>query len=214
MIWDLPTRSFHWLFATCMVGAYISGENEFMEWHARFGVTILGLLAFRVIWGLIGPHHVRFSTMFKAIKELVPYLQSFWGTKRNTHEGHNPLGALSVIAFLLIATTMVITGLFNEDDVFFTGPLYYFAPGLSEIAHELHEIFHAPIIPLILLHLAAIAFHRYVLKENIIQRITKGIEPEIKLGNAKAKQNTLTAFGLALLITCLSASHLLLYLNA
>ena len=213
MIWDLPTRLFHLLFAICLLGAYITGEKEIMEWHARFGVTILGLMIFRIIWGLIGPKAVRFSTLFGAISELPAYIKSFPNSSHSKKPGHNPLGALSVLAFFTIALVMATTGLFNEDDVFFTGPLYYTAPAFSEIANEIHEVFQAPIIPLILLHLAAIIFHRIVLDKHILKRITTGIEyNEGAAPQEKSYQTGVSISGISIMAICLASSYMLLFL--
>ena len=214
MIWDLPTRLFHWLFAICLLGAYITGEEEIMDWHARFGVTIFDLMVFRIIWGLVGPKAVRFSTLFGAISDLPAYIRSFPNSSHSKMRGHNPLGALSVLAFLIIALVMATTGLFNEDDVIFTGPLYYTAPELSGIAHNIHEIFQAPIIPLILLHLAAIIFHRVVLDKYIIKRITTGIDySEGAAPQGKSFQTGVTISGISIMAICLASSYMLLFIN-
>jgi cytochrome b len=214
MIWDLPTRLFHWLFAICLLGAYITGEEEIMDWHARFGVTIFGLMVFRIIWGLVGPKAVRFSTLFGAISDLPAYIRSFPNSSHSKMRGHNPLGALSVLAFLIIALVMATTGLFNEDDIIFTGPLYYTAPELSGIAHNIHEIFQAPIIPLILLHLAAIIFHRVVLDKYIIKRITTGIDySEGAAPQGKSFQTGVTISGISIMAICLASSYMLLFIN-
>src|SRR3546814_7151584 len=63
-IWDLPTRLFHWALAACVIGAYASVKlgGLYMEWHVRFGLATLGLVAFRLVWGLIGPRYARFAT--------------------------------------------------------------------------------------------------------------------------------------------------------
>lgn len=214
MIWDLPTRLFHWLFAICLLGAYITGEEEIMDWHARFGVTIFGLMVFRIIWGLIGPKAVRFSTLFGAISDLPAYIRSFPNSSHSKMRGHNPLGALSVLAFLIIALVMATTGLFNEDDVIFTGPLYYTAPELSGIANEIHEVFQAPIIPLILLHLAAIIFHRFVLDKYIVKRITTGVEyNEDSQSQEKPIIAGITISGISIMAICLASSYMLLFIN-
>ena len=63
LLWDLPTRIFHWALALCVVGSFVSvkiGGNA-MDWHGRFGVTVVGLLAFRLVWGFVGSTYARFT---------------------------------------------------------------------------------------------------------------------------------------------------------
>ena len=62
-VWDLPTRLFHWLLAVLVVAAYITGQigGSFIEWHGKVGIAITGLLAFRLVWGVIGSTYARFA---------------------------------------------------------------------------------------------------------------------------------------------------------
>ena len=58
LVWDLPVRVFHWLLALSFAGAWITAESE--RWrllHVTLGYTLGGLLAFRVLWGLVGTRH-------------------------------------------------------------------------------------------------------------------------------------------------------------
>ncbi|HPR06711.1 MAG TPA: cytochrome b/b6 domain-containing protein, partial [Denitromonas sp.] len=99
LIWDLPTRLFHWLLVVCVIGAIIStkiGGNA-MLWHGRFGLAIVGLLGFRLAWGVVGSHTARFAQFVRGPATIAAYLRGQW-----QGIGHNPLGALSVLAMLLV----------------------------------------------------------------------------------------------------------------
>ena len=96
-VWDLPTRLFHWLLVLLITAAVISGKvgGGAIEWHGRIGIAILGLLAFRIIWGVIGSTHARFASFFPTPSSVRAYLQGRW-----QGVGHNPLGAFSVFGLL------------------------------------------------------------------------------------------------------------------
>ena len=97
-VWDLPTRIFHWALVACVIGSFVSvkiGGNA-MVWHGRFGLTVVGLLAFRLVWGFIGSTYARFAQFVRGPRAIKDYLQGRW-----QGEGHNPLGALSVLAAVL-----------------------------------------------------------------------------------------------------------------
>ncbi len=65
LVWDLPTRLFHWLLVAAVAGAVVTGlqGGAMMDWHGRFGLSIVGLLAFRLVWGFFGSTYARFAAM-------------------------------------------------------------------------------------------------------------------------------------------------------
>src|SRR5690606_20858784 len=119
-IWDLPTRLFHWLFAASVIGAFVTVKvgGLWMDYHPRFGYTALGLLIFRLLWGLVGPRYARFSQFVKGPAATLRYLRA-----PRRMAGHNPLGAWSVLALLLAVGVQTTTGLFATDGIFTEGPL-------------------------------------------------------------------------------------------
>ncbi len=191
MIWDIPTRIFHWGFVIAISGAYISGERGHTVWHEWFGLSALGLLIFRLIWGFIGPTPARFSQFLYAPRVIINYAHNFIKRMGQDYHGHNPLGGLAVIAMLGLMALMVITGLFNSDDILYEAPLARIWPAFISLAGSLHATFHSAIIPLIALHIGAIIMHRVWLGEKLLQRMTS---------TAPAPQ---TKTGLVLLALCL-----------
>jgi len=118
-IWDLPTRIFHWGFTLAVFGSIITDLLDEIIWHSYCGYTALVLLIFRLIWGLIGPYHARFSTFIPSLASL----KAFFNQPSHTTLGHNPLGALSVMAMLGIVLVQAVSGLFTDDEIAFAGPL-------------------------------------------------------------------------------------------
>ena len=122
-IWDLPTRLFHWLLAACVIGLVVTAKvgGEAMNWHLRLGYAVFGLLVFRLLWGLVGGHWSRFASFVPTPGRLARYL----GGRASAADtaGHNPLGALSVLAMLAVLGLQVATGLMADDEIAFAGPL-------------------------------------------------------------------------------------------
>jgi cytochrome b len=171
-VWDLPLRLFHWLLALSVLSAIVTGElgGNLIDWHGRIGVLILGLLVFRIIWGFVGTTHARFANFFPTPARIAAYLKGKW-----QGHGHNPLGALSVIALLGVLAAVVVTGLFANDDIAFHGPLFNLVDkSLSDKLSGLHSLSFDALIVLIPLHLAAIIFYARVKKHNLVAPMLTG----------------------------------------
>jgi cytochrome b len=171
-VWDLPTRIFHWVLALCVAAALITvniGGNA-MVWHGRIGVAVLGLLVFRLIWGFVGSTYARFANFVKGPAAIKAYLRGQW-----QGEGHNPLGALSVLALLGTLALLVLTGLFANDDIAFQGPLYpLVGKDLSDQMVGIHRLIEPLILLLVFAHIAAIVFYVRVKKHNMVTPMITG----------------------------------------
>jgi cytochrome b len=182
-IWDLPHRLFHWLLAVSVEASYITAKigGSLIDWHGRLGIFILGLLIFRIIWGFIGSTHSRFSTFFPTFSRLADYLKGRW-----QGIGHNPLGALSVIALLATVAIQVGTGLFANDDIAFEGPLFDVVDkSFSNKLTGLHSTTFYVLLGFVVLHIVAIIFYRWVKKTNLVTPMLTG-KKEIPVALAEA----------------------------
>ena len=171
-IWDLPTRLFHWALVLAVLGSFISADDDggVLEWHARFGYFILSLLLFRVIWGFTGSHYARFFNFIKSPKAVLSYL-------KNPTEvpGHNPLGALSVIALLGFLLLQAVTGLFASDDIAFEGALVkYVSSSVTELITSIHRLNESVLITLVALHIGAILYYRWMKKTDLVKPMVTG----------------------------------------
>lgn len=193
-IWDLPHRLFHWLLAVSVVAAYITAKigGELIDWHGRLGIFILGLLVFRIIWGFIGSTHSRFSTFFPTFSRITAYLKGQW-----QGIGHNPLGALSVIALLSAVAVQVGTGLFANDDIAFEGPLFDFIDkDFSDKLTGLHSTTFYVLLGFVVLHIIAVVFYRFVKKTNLVKPMLTGKkEVPRALAETLAPEHTTIGFG-------------------
>ncbi len=174
-VWDLPTRVFHWGLALTVAAAVISGQigGNWIDWHARLGLLALGLVAFRLVWGLVGSTYARFVQFFPTPAKVRAYLAGQWHG-----EGHNPLGALSVFALLGLLTVQIVSGLFANDDIAFTGPLYALVgKELSNRLTGLHHLFGDLLLIVVALHVAAVLFYTHVKKQNLVKPMLTGKKP-------------------------------------
>ena len=172
-VWDLPLRLFHWLLVLCIIGSIVSANlgGNAMQWHAYFGYSILTLLIFRIVWGFIGSTHARFNSFFPSPKSILNYLQG----KAPRVLGHNPLGAISVFALLLVLSIQVITGLFSDDEIAFQGPLAkYVSNSTVSLLSVAHEWNHLLIYALITIHIAAIIYYKKFKGEDLITPMISG----------------------------------------
>jgi len=171
-VWDLPVRLFHWLLVACVVGAFVTAKigGNAMVWHGRLGLAIVGLLAFRVVWGLVGSNYARFATFVRGPATILAYLRGAW-----QGQGHNPLGALSVLALLGILAAQATTGLLSNDDIAFSGFLVPLVGSeLSSQITSIHRLLENALILLVALHLGAIAFYARVKKHNLVKPMLTG----------------------------------------
>ena len=171
-LWDLPTRLFHWLLVAAVATALATGLSggPWMEWHGKAGLAVGGLLVFRLVWGFAGNRHARFASFLPTPRSLRAYLRGQW-----RGVGHNPLGALSVGALLLLLLLQLATGVLGNDEIAFSGPL---AASVSEPLSLWLTAWHhrfANLLYLLLgLHVLAIAFYQWVKKDDLVKPMLTG----------------------------------------
>ncbi|MEQ8665107.1 MAG: cytochrome b/b6 domain-containing protein [Rhodospirillales bacterium] len=180
-VWDLPTRLFHWSLVICVTSGWLLGENmtfSTINWHFWLGYTTGGLLVFRLIWGFVGPPHARFKALLPTPAAVRDYLAHVADRRPSGVAGHNPLGALSVLAMLATLTVQVVSGLMSESDDFFDGgPLSSMVPdAVVRAANEIHAISSSVLIWLVGLHVAALVFYLVWKRENLIRPMVTGIK--------------------------------------
>jgi cytochrome b len=180
-VWDLPTRTFHWLLAGLVVASIVSARvgGGAMTWHMRSGYAIFALLAFRLVWGFVGGHWSRFATFFYAPSTSLRYLRGASLPHEHHDVGHNPLGAWSVLALLGVLAAQVATGLVADDEISSNGPLLkYVSSATSRIATHWHKHFGQwIIIALAVLHVGAIVFYWRRRGQNLVAPMLHGDKP-------------------------------------
>lgn len=195
-VWDLPTRAFHWLLLVLVVAAFVTGlqGGNLMVWHGRAGLLIGGLLAFRLVWGVIGSTYARFTQFVHGPAAIAAYLRGQW-----QGVGHNPLGAVSVLCLLAVLAFQVGSGLVSNDDIAFNGPLYPLATkDTSDWLTSLHRRNMWVIVLLVVLHIGAVLYHVHVKRDNLVKSMLTGCKPVSDPTSQAARGGTLLALMAAL----------------
>ncbi|MGM9487895.1 cytochrome b/b6 domain-containing protein [Ideonella sp. YS5] len=171
-LWDLPVRVVHWSLVLTVTAAVVTGElgGPWMVWHGRAGLLIVGLVVFRLVWGLIGSEPARFTHFAPTPGRLRAYLAGRWHGL-----GHNPLGALSVFALLGLLAVQAVTGLLGNDDIAFAGPLNALVDeALGQRLTGWHRLLANGLLALIALHVLAIVFYLVVKRSNLVRPMLTG----------------------------------------
>lgn len=163
LVWDAPVRIFHWLMAFCFAGAYLTAESE--RWrllHVTFGYTMIGLVAFRILWGLIGTRPARFKNFLRGPSAVKRYLQSILSRRPEHHVGHNPAGAWAIVG--LLALTLMVGA---------TGWAAYNSVG-GESLEGAHELLANTMLALVGLHIAGVVVSSWIHRENLVGTMISG----------------------------------------
>lgn len=193
LVWDLPLRVFHWLFALSIAASWATAEAgfEWMQVHFYLGYWMIGMVVFRVIWGFVGPRHARFANFLKGPSTLLRYLKSLKSGEHISTAGHNPAGGLMVIVMMAMVALQAGTGLFANDDIAWSGP---YNPAVSgALAKQLTSLHHANfnwILAAIALHLLAIGFYWLGKKQNLVVPMLTGHKPAAWVAEHEAIQNS------------------------
>ncbi len=180
-VWDPLVRLFHWSLVVAFLVAYIS-EDDFMTLHTYAGYTIMGLLAFRLVWGVIGTRHARFSDFVRPPHEVLAYLKDMAALKAKRYLGHNPAGGAMIVALLvsLLLTTLSGLGAYGIEG---GGPLAGWLYGVGEFGkealEEVHEFFANFTLLLICIHVAGVLLGGILHRENLVRAMFTGTKQRL-----------------------------------
>jgi len=174
-LWDLPTRIFHWSLVVLILVAWFSGEEN-MQVHKLAGYGVLGLLIFRLWWGVAGGSTARFASFLKGPGATLAYLKTVGDRTPGHASGHNPVGAWSVVAMIAVMLAQAGLGLFASDiDGLESGPLSYLVDfDTARLCSEWHEVLFRVLQGLVVLHLLAIGFYWFWKRQNLVVSMITG----------------------------------------
>ncbi len=177
-LWDPALRLFHWALVVCVVTTWVLGRfgPNIMTLHFYLGYVVIGLLAFRILWGLFGPAAARFSHFLFGPRTTLAYVAKIAKREPSYWPGHNPVGALSVFALLAILIFQVTTGLFSDpEDYINVGPLAgQVSSDMNRLATGWHYRGGFVILALVAGHLGAIVFYKLWKREDLIRPMITG----------------------------------------
>lgn len=181
-VWDVFVRLFHWCLLAAVIISFYTTKTDGtpflfpIEVHAQAGYLIIGLLIFRVIWGISGPAYARFSAFIYGPKDTAIYANALLKRRAPRYASHNPLGGWMVVLLLLSLSFQAVSGLFLSDDIFFQGPLYgLLGRDISGELASLHSLNSDVLLILIGIHVAGIIVHA-LQGENLVAAMVTGIK--------------------------------------
>lgn len=163
LVWDVPVRVFHWLMVLCFAGAYITAESE--RWrlvHVTLGYTLGGLVAFRILWGLVGTRYARFSNFVRGPAAVLHYGRAMLSAHPEHYLGHNPAGAVAIVLMICASLAMVATGWATYNEMG------------GEWVSELHEGAANLMLALVGVHIAGVVLASWMHSENLVRAMVNG----------------------------------------
>jgi cytochrome b len=205
LVWDLPVRVCHWALLVAVLGAYFTHRLG-LRWyavHVWCGYAVLVLVGARIVWGVVGTRHARFADFIRSPASTLRYLWSWRDGTSAHYAGHNPLGGYMVVVLLLLLLGIAVSGLFANDQIANTGPLYgYVSAALSDQLSGWHERLFWLLEIAVGLHMAAVLAHRWLRHEELIGPMISGKKPAqwLRPGDAISGSRTWLALLIVLLL--------------
>lgn len=180
LVWDVPVRVTHWALVASVTGSYLTHRLDAFRYHRWCGYTTLVLVTVRIAWGIVGTRHARFTAFVRGPAAVVRYLASLGRGERSSHAGHNPAGGWMVLLLLALLAAQAVTGLFANDEIANTGPLYGYV--LNSTSNRLtawhHRLFDVLLVA-VALHVAAVLAYLFVMHTNLIRPMLTGRKPAL-----------------------------------
>lgn len=162
-VWDILLRVFHWSLAVSFAGAFVTAESErYRDVHVFLGYVVAGLVAFRLVWGVIGPRHARFRSFAFGPRAVLRYLRSLFTRSPQRYLGHNPAGAWMIYLLLSLAIVATASGYATYNDVG------------GELLEELHEEASEAMLLLVFVHIAGVVVSSFLHRENLVRAMLTG----------------------------------------
>ncbi len=163
LVWDVPTRVFHWLLVICFAGAWLTSESERLQMiHYAFGYSACVLVLFRLIWGLVGTRYARFTQFLKGPAEMMKHAKGLLSSHAHSTVGHNPVGGIVMVGLMLLILLIGLTGYFSVKEF------------LGDLMGEAHEAIASLALAVAVIHIAAAIIMSVIQKENLVKAMVTG----------------------------------------
>lgn len=163
LVWDIPTRVFHWALALSFAGAFLTAETErYRDVHVALGYLMLGLITFRLVWGFAGTRYARFASFLFKPAQVVGYLRSLLARRPEHFVGHNPAGGLAIFLLLGLGLTTALSGVLLYQEIW------------GEAFEELHEGAANFMLAIVFIHIAGVAVSSLLHRENLVRSMITG----------------------------------------
>ena len=166
LVWDAPTRVFHWVQALCFLGAYLTSDSEkTRDIHVALGYILFGLIVFRLLWGFMGTRYAKFSSFLFKPSQIISYMMALLKGKAEHFVGHNPVGSVAIWLLLSLGLTLGVTGvMLLQDDV-------------ADIVVDIHGYATNAMLAVVAVHLIGVFMSSFLHKENLVRAMITGFKP-------------------------------------
>ena len=178
LVWDAPTRLFHWLVVVLVAGAYATLKLNWMDWHVRIGEALLALVLFRLLWGCFGSETARFRSFVATPSSALRHLRHLFRREPDLQVGHNAAGGWMVLLLLALLLLETLSGLYIYNEVADEGPLSEKVPAwIANAISTLHAVVWDVLLAAVTLHVLVIAFYAVVKGHNLLRPMLSGYKP-------------------------------------
>jgi len=210
LVWDLPSRVFHWSIVLLLPAAYITWRLNWLDWHVRIGYALLTLVIFRVLWGFLGSEPARFRRFVRGPVEALGHLAHMLRREPDRQMGHNPAGGWMVLALLFLLLAETLTGLYVSNDIADEGPLTEHVPAaVANAIMALHAWLWDALAAAAILHVLAIIAYQAIKGQNLWLPMLRGWK-QLPL---QLPQPRIVAISRALLLLLVSALAVAVLVN-
>ena len=176
LIWDIPTRLFHWTLALSFLGTWLTTESDqWLSVHVFLGYLMMALVGFRLVWGLVGSHYARFGSFWFGPRDAFAYLKKVFAGTAERHIGHNPTGSVAIYLLLLLTLVVGLSGFFTlggEEQQGVLSTSMSMAQSLT--FRKLHELTAWLMLLLVIGHLAGVVVESVLHHENLARSMLTG----------------------------------------
>jgi cytochrome b len=212
LVWDIPTRAFHWLTAALVLAAYLTWRLEWMHWHAICGDALLTLVIFRLLWGFFGSDTTRFASFIARPRAALQHLAHLFRREPDHQISHNPAGGLMVLLLVALLLGETLSGLYVDNDVVDQGPLTeHVAAPLANAITALHWILWDALLAAIALHLVTILAYALGKGQNLLTPMITG-KKTMPAGTAQPRMASVIRAVFLLAVSALIVAALAKYL--
>ncbi len=181
-VWDIFVRVFHWSLVVTVLIALLT-EDDFLSLHVYAGYGAGLLIMVRIVWGVVGPRHARFSDFIYSPATVIGYLRDLRKKSAIRYLGHSPAGGAMVIVLMVVVLLNVVTGLATYGAEEHAGPLAaYFADSghfTRNLLEEVHETLASALWLVIALHVAGVIYSSFVHRENLVPAMFTGMKRKL-----------------------------------
>lgn len=194
LIWDLPTRLFHWLLAGGFVAAFCIAQftgkhSSFFPYHGMIGLLLAGMVLLRIAWGVVGTRYARFTSFVHGPGAVIEYLKNVITGQPTRHVGHNPASSWAIYVMLLLVLLIVASGILMDR---------------AEAFEEIHSVAVYVLLAVAAVHVIGVILHTLRMRENITRSMIDG-KKEVDPAHAIASASPLAGVTFAVLVVLFAA---------